>query len=142
MHFRVCVHRTDLNVDLSKMARSCYRYKSEDLPASPHSAVELKEAFEREDIMERFGQSIVGVNEIATVFFRGAHVGDEFAYAVFASQRIIESIEKNIVVTRRKYLMDATFKICPYGEFKQLLVIHIEFSESVTFSFSSTKKFY
>lgn len=127
----VLYHRTDLRVDLSKMVRSCYRYKSADLPKSPRTIEELKTAFETGDIMARFGRSIVGANEIATDFFRGVHISDEFSYAVFASQRIIESIEKNITVLQRKYLMDATFKICPYGQFNQFLVIYIEHIETV-----------
>lgn len=119
---------------MSKMVRSCYRFKSADLPTSPRTAEDLRTAFQDDEIMERFGRGKVGVGETATDFFRGVHVGDEFSYAVFASQRIIELIEHNIVVPRRKYLMDATFKICPYGEFKQLLVIHIEYIESVIFN--------
>lgn len=71
------------------------------------------------------------LNEIAKDFFRKVHVSDEFAYAVFASQNIVELIMKYIPEHRRKYLMDATFRIVPYGEFKQLLVIHIEYIEMV-----------
>lgn len=125
------IFRTDLQIDLGKMERSCYRYKSADLPPSPHTAAELKASFEIPEIKERFGVSLMAENEIATDFFRGVHVGDDFSYAVFASQRIIDLIEKNIVVARRKYLMDATFKICPFGEFNQLLVIYIEYIDSV-----------
>lgn len=126
------ISRSDLRVDdLSGMARNLYRYKSADLPPSPQTAAELQIAFENAATFERFGRSWVSPGETASDFFRGVHVGTEFSYVVFASQKIIELIEKNIVVDRRKYMMDATFKICPYGEFTQFLVIHIEYIESV-----------
>lgn len=40
-------------------------------------------------------------------------------------------VEANVAVDARKYAMDATFKICPYGNFDQLLIIYIEYIESV-----------
>ena len=44
----------------------------------------------------------------------------------------IQNIINNIRVNDRQYLMDATFKVCPNGEFKQLLIIYIEYIESVS----------
>lgn len=120
-----------MQVDLKTMARSCRRYASSNLPRSPQTAEELKSVFETESIMERFGRNWVAPNETATDFFRGVHIGADFSYAVFASQSIIEMIEKYITVDRRRYLMDATFKICPLGEFTQFLIIQIECIESV-----------
>lgn len=43
---------------------------------------------------------------------------------------------------RRNYFMDATFKVCPYGEFKQLLIIYIEYMEQVTINCSLYIIFY
>lgn len=134
VNFFICflfICRTDLRVDLSRMSRTCYRYKSCEYPPSPRTAEDVKNAFEVDDIMRRFGMSSVQENEAPTAFYRGTHVCDDFAYTVFASQGIIDLIEKNIAVDRRKYLMDATFKICPLGEFKQFLVIQIEYVDEV-----------
>lgn len=64
-------------------------------------------------------------------FFRFVHKCDTFSYCVFASQAIINKIEQNIDVQRRHYLMDATFKVVPLGEFNQFLIIHIEYMEMV-----------
>lgn len=126
------VHRSGLaNVNVKKMARACYRYASSELPQSPRTAEDLKLAFDDQTVMERFGRTYVSPNETQTDFFRGIHVSAEFSYAVFASQGIIDLINQNIAVQRRKYSMDATFKICPLGEFRQFLVIYIEYIESV-----------
>lgn len=58
-------------------------------------------------------------------FFRGVHVGEECSYVVFASQPIIELIEKYMAVYSRIILMDPTIQISPYGEFTHFLVIQI-----------------
>lgn len=116
------------------MQRSLYRYKSSSLPPMPRTAAEVKLAFQRDDVMNLYGRTLANDSGPQTDFFRTVFVGDQFSYAVFASQKIIAEIEK-IPVTRRKYAMDATFKVCPYGEFKQLLIIHIEYIESVILLF-------
>lgn len=48
-------------------------------------------------------------------FFKYAYSSKDFQYAVFASDNIIDGIKKHIPKDRRRYLIDATFKVCPYG---------------------------
>lgn len=58
-------------------------------------------------------------------FYKRAYKCKGFSYVVFASQNIVNSI-KQLPQNKQKFLMDATFKVCPYGIYNQLLVIHIE----------------
>lgn len=73
-NFFICffgISRSDLQMDLSSMARTLYRYKSADVPPSPQTAADLKIAFENPAIMDRFGRSWVTPGETASDFFRG-----------------------------------------------------------------------
>lgn len=65
-------------------------------------------------------------------FYRMVYNSTAFSYCIFASESVIRNINSNIAIERRNYLMDATFKVVPFGEFKQLLIIHIEYMETVT----------
>lgn len=58
-------------------------------------------------------------------FYKTAYKCKGFSYVVFASQNIVNSIQR-IAVPKRNFLMDATFKECPFGMYNQLLVIYVE----------------
>lgn len=64
-------------------------------------------------------------------FFKYAHESKDFSYCIFASDNIIDGIKERIPIERRRYLLDATFKICPYGKFNQFLIIYVEHLEEV-----------
>lgn len=66
-------------------------------------------------------------------FYETAFECKDFAYCIFASDNIIDGIQKHIPIEKRKYLMDATFKICPFGVFNQFLIVYIEHLEEVHF---------
>lgn len=91
---------------------------------------EILAAFENEGIMNKFGVTGKGQR-----FFKTAFTCDQFEYCIFASDDVIANIQDRIPLDRRHYLMDATFKICPYGTFKQLLIIFISYLESVILIF-------
>lgn len=59
-------------------------------------------------------------------FFKHAHNAKSFSYVIFGSENVMDTIKQRIPVERIKILLDATFKVCPYGPFNQLLIIHIE----------------
>lgn len=67
-----------------------------------------------------------------TVFYKTTHECKSFAYALFASDNIINGIKLRIPKEHRNFLLDATFKICPYGIFKQVLIVYIEHRGEVT----------
>lgn len=80
--------------------------------------------------MATYGMSINGGGIESTPFYRKEHSEKGFAYCIFASQSIINRVVE-LPQDRRHFFMDGTFRVVPYGEFKQLLVIHISFFEKV-----------
>lgn len=118
-----------------KCKRNLQKIASSQLPTSPTTSDEINKAFESENILKQFGMTLQNeenVDELTSNrFFKYAHSSKDFEYCVFASDNIIEGIKKNIPVERRKFLLDATFKVCPYGKFNQFLIIYVEHLEEV-----------
>lgn len=143
MKYFSCIYsgeKLDSDLDIQSMQRTLYRHKSSLLPPSPQTAADVQARFEENDVMQKYGRTLTNENELASDFYRGVHIGETFSFVVFASQKIVDAIVRNIPVEQRKYLMDATFKICPFGNFTQLLIIYIEYVESVLlFSFLDKK---
>lgn len=108
------------------------------MPPSPKSAVAIQEAFHSGAVMSEYG--ITANNEEPTQFFRKVFISETFSYCVFASQPIIDRITEHIPAGRRNFYLDATFKVVPFGEFNQLLIIHVEYFDKVihiSFTFDS-----
>lgn len=103
--------------------------KNKVLPPSPTTCKDVQKVFENTDVMALYGQSIGHSNR--KPFFKHAYVSNEFSYCLFSSENIIQQIRINIEPEKREFLMDSTFKICPFGEFKQLLIIHIAYMDKV-----------
>lgn len=59
------------------------------------------------------------------------HPNGDFSYCLFASDDIVEMIRNSVPEDRRKFLMNATFKICPHGVFKPILIIHAAYLDKV-----------
>lgn len=116
------------SVNFYTLERTLYRLARGNLPQSPLTAAEVAFAFQNEKIMERFGTT--KSNE-PSPFFRKVYVCSQFSYCVFASQSIIRRIETHIKIDERNFLLDATFKVCPMGDFRQLLVVYVEHHEQV-----------
>lgn len=70
--------------------------------------------------------AVASIGAEPTPFFRMVHTQTEFSYAIFASQPIIDEVNA-IPQERRHFYLDGTFKVVPYGDFNQLLVVHAEF---------------
>lgn len=104
------------------------------MPQPPKTCGEILKHFGDAKIMNHFGKTC---HETPRTFYKGAYDGDAFTYCVFASDTIIEAIETYIRdIKHRRYLMDATFKVCPSGVYNQLLIIYVEFlGEVSTFSY-------
>lgn len=66
------------------------------------------------------------------MFFKTAYECKSFPYVISSSDNIIKGIKTNIPVERRKFLMDATFTVCPLGPYNQLLIVYIEHLEETT----------
>lgn len=113
-----------MTVSFPAVKRSLYRAMTKVLPKNAPDVESILLALEDADFMQKYGTTVSGKR-----FF-------EFSYCVFASDEIIEEYEAAIPVERRQFLMDATFKICPFGQFNQILIIYIAYLDSVNILFS------
>lgn len=109
------------------MKRRCYRSRQTGIPNNAPDVPSIISAYTNEDIMKRFGQTASG-----KTFYKTAFSCEQFSYCIFASDDIIEMYQQRVPVDRRDFLMDATFKICPFGVFNQILVIYISYLEMVS----------
>lgn len=115
----------------SKIQRGLQKIVSKNLVTSPKNALEVIEAFNLENVWNDFGLSKDYLNP--RHFFTAAIKEENYSFCLFSSLKTIYLIKENIPPSKRTYLIDATFKIVPYGCFKQLLVIYIEYFEEVRY---------
>lgn len=88
------------------------------------NATGVKEAFEMDNVNQSFGLSR---HDIPRQFYKGTLIKPNFECTFFASDSIIDIIKSNIPRGKRNYFLDATFKIVPFGSFKQLLILYVEY---------------
>lgn len=112
------------------MRRHLIRIRNGTMPPSPNTPLAIRESFEIPEILKEYGTIIHTATDESIPFYRCVQIEDEFAYCVFASERIINEIKK-MPAERRHYYMDGTFKVVPYGAFNQLLIIYVEFFQKV-----------
>lgn len=105
------------------------------LPPSPKTCEEIIEVYKNESVIKSFGMTLQDEKDQdalpSTMFFKHAYECKSFSYVIFASDNIINRI-KQIPIERRRFMMDATFKVCPFGVYNQLLVVYIEHLEEVS----------
>lgn len=112
--------------------RTIYRSRLINLPKNVVDADGVHKAYLDDDVFAKYGKTAVGRS-----FFKSAEKIEssnghgEFSYIIFMSDDICDMIRSAIPVNQRKYLLDATFKICPYGIFKQLLIVYISYLDKV-----------
>lgn len=112
-----------------------YYIRNKLLPDSPKTIEDIVAAFERPDVEKTIGSS---KHSADIPFYVGCHEeknkNDEhsYAYCVFKSQYTIDLIKEHIPnADERDILLDATFKCCPFGPFKQLLLLHFRYQDKV-----------
>lgn len=108
-----------------KMQRNLRRIRNVAMPKAPTTPQQIIEDFAKANIMQEFGMTQNG-----TDFYRTTQIEQQFSYCIFASKNIIDEIEK-IPEGRRNFYMDGTFKVVPFGDFNQLLIIYTEFFQKV-----------
>lgn len=124
-------------LSLNKIGRNLLKISSSTLPKSPKTCAEIIDALENENVVlsygmtQQNGENVDGLS--SKPFFKKAFECKDFAYCIFVSDNIVDGIKK-IPVARRNFLMDATFKVCPFGQFNQLLIIYVEHLEEVILS--------
>lgn len=100
------------------------------MPNPPKTPDEIVAAYNKAEIMHSYGMTLESGGIKGTPFFRKVVSEPGFAYCIFASQFIIDRIA-TLPPDDRHFLMDGTFRVVPYGDFYQLLVIHVKFIEKV-----------
>lgn len=121
--------------DFSAVRRNLYRIRAQTMPNAPKTPKEIVAAYQNDVIMKEYGMTVASGGVESAAFYRNVVSENAFAYCIFASPTIIEKIAA-LPIENRHYLMDATFRVVPYGDFNQLLVVHATFMEKVlTFVF-------
>lgn len=121
----------DVDIDLSKHIRGFQKIKKGSLPKTPKNVGEIIKAFQQTSVIESYGFTLQTIDlekkpiEERYMFYDCAIEEKEFSYCIFSSKVSIQLIESKINLDERHILMDATFKTCPDGPFKQLLILHI-----------------
>lgn len=127
-HFSSCRNQ-DIKLTFKKMERTLQKIRNINVPKAPTTCAEIKQAFENENVFDEYGMT--KHSDHREIFFNTIHESSSFSYCIFSSVRIIKLMEENNDRSRKKILMDATFKIVPAGPFKQFLVIYTEHMSKV-----------
>ncbi|XP_062141719.1 uncharacterized protein LOC133849565 [Drosophila sulfurigaster albostrigata] len=119
----------EIEISYDTVKRTLQRKRQPFLPKSPITPEDVRDAFNDENIMNRFGMT---KGNFPKVFFKKLYASSSFAYCVFASDKVITLMQANIEEQNRHFLIDATFKVCPFGDFKQLLLIYVKHMQKIT----------
>lgn len=116
-------------IKFKKCEGTLRRIANPQYPQHPKTASEVKVSFSDQSILANFGQNL----RKSRPFYIGTEILPKFQFTLFASYGVIELIEKHIPPPQRNYLMDGTFYVRPLGTWYQLLIIYIEYKNSVSF---------
>ncbi|XP_055308055.1 uncharacterized protein LOC129572155 [Sitodiplosis mosellana] len=129
----VMVENQSASLALDKIERGLQKIKKGALPKTPESIDEINSAFQESAVIESYGQTLQLVDidgEKLTerhLFFDVAieNKAKEYSFCVFSSKTTIELIHRHIPLPERHILMDATFRIVPFGPFSQFFILYI-----------------
>lgn len=97
---------------------------------SPVSPQEIQTAFQNQDLRDELGASLFGEK---APLFNDILIEKDFCNCVFSSAKSIALIKEYIEPNKRFFVMDATFRVTPIGEFEQVLVLYVQFGIKVKF---------
>lgn len=117
------------------MARNMHRYRDKVIPHNASTPAAIAKSYSDPNIMKLYGTT-----KTNRPFFKTVYECGTFSYCVFASDDIIDKFQEKIPLQRRDFMMDATFKVVPYGKFNQLLIIYITYLERVISNCSNLPK--
>lgn len=112
-----------------EVGRTLQRLRNRGVPKAPKSVDDIQKAFQKKDIYEFYCKT--DHENSREVFFDYLYECDDFSYCIFSSKKIIQLIQSKTGINDRHYLIDATFKVVPYGPFTQLLIIHYAKFETI-----------
>lgn len=137
----MCVYRNEqVGLQYHRVERTMRRIRQTTMPAPPKKIEQIPELFQNPTVNNLYGRTKQKLNTEKNQFYRTTRICEEFAYSLFASQRIIDLIQ-DFPIEKRRFMMDATFKIVP-KIFSQLLVIYFETpSKQVNLKFVFNQQF-
>lgn len=122
----------EIGLSYDAIKRNLLKIRSKILPKSPANVSEVTAAFENNLVRENYGLTIRTKGSERTMFYKHAFECDEYAYCLFASDDIVNALEKNVEPSRREHIFDATFGVCPPGVFTQFLILSTNFMGQVS----------
>lgn len=103
------------------------------LPKDPKNVNELNALMETPHVRENYGKTKrhepkegEAPKSEKTAFFRYAFECNDFSYCIFAAEDIVSIMETKTVRSERTLFADGTFKICPVGQFNQVLILFFD----------------
>lgn len=130
--------RANVKISYKSVERKLRKARREALPKSPTNAAQINEIYQNDFVRETYGMTLrakpkdgEGVSK-SSKFFKYAYECKDFSYCVYASDDIINAILSCSDATERSLYGDATFRICPLGIFKQILILFGEINGHVS----------
>lgn len=99
---------------------------------SPVSAIEIQTAFQNQELRDDLGTSLFGKRE---QLFNEIVIEKDFSNCFFSSAKSIALVKEFMEPHERFFVMDATFRVTPIGEFEQVLVLYVQFGIKVKSQF-------
>lgn len=115
-----------MSVSFKSVENIMSKARRKGLPSNVTTSKEILDAFEIPYVKEMYGSTLRSNEAEKSTFFKHAYECADFSFCVFSSDDIVKYIEANVPVSERKIFSDATFKVCPFGQFKQLLIVFCE----------------
>lgn len=124
--------RLDVGLSFKSVEYICNQARRSALPKTAKTVEEINNAFKVPYIWETYGRTYRTNEEEKTPFFKHAYKGPDFSFCIFASDDIMKAIQENVDVSERKLYADGTFKICPMGDFKQVVMLFADLNGYVS----------
>lgn len=121
----------ELGIGPNNTMRNLTKIVAKKYPDSPTSIDEIIAYFNHESIKTTIGKTLRKKDEPSSDFFKHAYKCEKFAWCLFAADEVIAIIDK-MEIDRRMYYSDGTFKITPYGEFAQVLLLAVDICGQVS----------
>lgn len=114
------------------MKRTIARRTNKKYPCNAESAEAIANEFKNPKTFSEFG---LNLRKTEPFYIGTIELPSKYSFTVFASKQVMSLIDKHIPEDR-KYMMDGTFDVTPLGCYYQLLVIHIEYQNDVSYAFN------
>lgn len=92
--------------------------------------MEIQSAFNNSMLHDDLGCSLFEKRE---PLYNDIIIEKDFTNCIFSSAKSIALVKEFIEPQERFFVMDATFRVTPIGDFEQVLVLYVQFGIKVSF---------